>query len=96
LELLHIRSNAVRVPDAHLDEVAASDAAGNIGPASQVSATIVGPRVADLNGDGVVNLLDMQLVISAVSNATYSSTVDLNQDGVVNLFDVMKVIADWG
>ena len=50
----------------------------------QVVALILG----DVNGDGAVNLLDVDPFIDRVSNGSFQAEADINQDGVVNLLDV--------
>ena len=48
---------------------------------------------ADVNGDGVVNILDLTLVAQGFgSNAAGS---DVNGDGVVNVFDLVMVAAEF-
>ncbi len=44
---------------------------------------------ADVNGDGVVNILDLTLV--AQGFGTDKSGVDVNGDGVVNVFDLVFI-----
>ena len=44
---------------------------------------------ADLNGDGIVNILDLILVAQALG--TDGLEVDVNGDGVVNVFDLVFV-----
>ncbi len=44
---------------------------------------------ADINGDGVVNILDLTLVAQALG--TEDANVDINGDGVVNVFDLVFV-----
>ena len=46
----------------------------------------------DVNGDGVVNALDVVAVINAVLGLASSSTADVNGDGAVNALDVVFVI----
>ena len=48
--------------------------------------------LGDVNGDGVVNLLDVQPFVDAISTGTYIPEADINQDGVVNLLDVQPFI----
>jgi|HubBroStandDraft_2_1064218.scaffolds.fasta_scaffold21502_2 DNA-binding CsgD family transcriptional regulator len=45
----------------------------------------------DLNGDGVVNLADVQIVLTAALTTT-ATTPDLNGDGKVNVIDVQRVV----
>lgn len=50
----------------------------------------------DLNGDGAVNVFDLQMIISCIStNNPFSSCpdADLNGDGAVNIFDLQMIIA---
>ena len=47
----------------------------------------------DLNGDCVVNLLDVQPFVDFLSTGQYSMEADINRDGVVNLLDVQPFIA---
>jgi hypothetical protein len=49
-------------------------------------ALTTGSLLADLNGDGVVDFLDISIFITCYS--TLSACADLNGDGVVNFFDV--------
>jgi len=44
--------------------------------------------LGDTNGDGVVNLLDVQSFVDAISNGAFSYEADTNGDGAVNLLDV--------
>ena len=47
-----------------------------------------GDVLGDLNGDGVVNLLDVEPFIAAVGSGNFVAAADINQDGAVNLLDV--------
>ncbi len=46
----------------------------------------------DLNHDGIVNALDIQLVIIACAESATDPMYDLNGDGSVNALDIQKVI----
>jgi YetA-like protein/Bacterial Ig-like domain (group 1)/Dockerin type I domain len=46
----------------------------------------------DLNGDGVVNAIDIQIAIGQSLGSSTCSTADLNKDGVCNVIDVQRVI----
>src|SRR3989344_5029999 len=47
---------------------------------------------ADVNRDGVVNALDIQMVINNALSVGNYGTCDINSDGVVNAFDIQMVI----
>ena len=49
---------------------------------------------ADVNGDGVVNILDLILVAQAIG--TEKSEPDVNGDGVINVFDLVMVAGAIG
>ena len=46
----------------------------------------------DLNGDGLVNLLDVQLAILQALGSSACSSADLNQDGQCNVVDVQMLV----
>ena len=52
------------------------------------------PNPADVNGDGVVNILDLILVAQAIG--TEKSEPDVNGDGVINVFDLVQVAGAIG
>ena len=49
------------------------------------------PRVGDVNRDGVVDVLDLVSVASALGNGGQHSAADVNGDGVVNIQDLVLV-----
>ena len=60
-----------------------------------IGATVIPiPNPADVNGDGVVNILD--LVAVAQGFGTDSLEADVNGDGVVNVFDLVQVAGAIG
>jgi hypothetical protein len=67
---------------------------------SMVSAIEVGPRVPDLNGDGVVNFLDLTMWArswnSHPGNPNWNSAADLNYDDVVDVRDAVIILKDFG
>ena len=44
--------------------------------------------LGDTNADGLINLLDVQPFVEAISDGTFLPAADINQDGAVNLLDV--------
>ena len=51
-------------------------------------------QLCDVNGDGLMNVVDLLLVIGAWG--TSQASADLTGDGVVNVADLLAVIAAWG
>ena len=46
----------------------------------------------DVNGDGAVNITDVNLVINCILTGDNTSSADANSDGVVNISDVNRII----
>jgi len=46
----------------------------------------------DMNGDGVVNILDVVAAVNIVLSGEYQVSVDLNEDGSVDILDVILVV----
>jgi endoglucanase len=58
------------------------------------------PLLADLNGDGKVNIQDLFLVARAFSSTpgdpNWNATADVNKDDAVNIEDIFKIARDYG
>ena len=54
------------------------------------------PIVADVNSDGVVNILDLVLVASDFGNEGPDLVADVNRDAVVNILDLVLVAGAFG
>jgi len=46
----------------------------------------------DINGDGILNIQDIILIVTMVLSGDYSSLADMNGDGAVNILDVVQVV----
>jgi hypothetical protein len=51
-----------------------------------------GPSPYDLNGDGKVDILDVQIVVSQVIGTAVCSTGDVDKSGKCDLIDVQTVV----
>jgi hypothetical protein len=56
--------------------------------------------LGDFNGDGVVDLADIVMMLPAwnttVGDALYDPLYDLDADGDIDLADIMTVVSNWG
>ena len=50
------------------------------------------PVMGDLNGDEVVNIQDVILVINVIINGVLNPGADINGDGVVNVQDIVLIV----
>ena len=46
----------------------------------------------DLNGDGLINVLDVVLIVNLVLDQVYNSNADLNEDDSVDILDVVQLV----
>ena len=45
--------------------------------------------VGDLNSDGLINILDVIILVNMILNGEYSEVADLNNDNVVNILVIV-------
>lgn len=64
-------------------------------PLDSIVVETVTRRAADLNGDGVVNVSDLLLLLGAWGPCT-GCIADINGDDVVNVSDLLRLFGDWG
>jgi hypothetical protein len=46
----------------------------------------------DINGDTLVNVQDVVLLVNLVLSNQYDNLADLNLDGIVNVLDIVQVV----
>jgi hypothetical protein len=49
-------------------------------------------ETGDINGDGLINIFDVQLLINCILGDGSCDSCDLNSDGLYNIFDLQLVI----
>ncbi|MCH2135441.1 MAG: agmatine deiminase family protein [Phycisphaerales bacterium] len=75
--------------------VTARDADGNTGASQSAAFTIESDQIAgDANGDGIVNVNDILLVVSQFGCAS-SCSADVDGDDQVTATDILMVLANW-
>lgn len=52
------------------------------------------PKLADINNDGAVNILDLSILLS--NYGTSNTSADLNKDGAVNILDLSILLTNYG
>ena len=45
--------------------------------------------LGDVNGDGIVNVIDIVLIVNYILDDLYIIEADLNEDGTVNILDIV-------
>ena len=48
--------------------------------------------VGDLNYDGVINVVDVILIVNMALENEFDNLADLNEDGFINIFDIVQLI----
>ena len=64
---------------------------------NQIYDTIMGllpedTLLGDTNGDGILNILDIVLMVNMVLDDGYDEIADMNGDGVINVLDIVTLI----
>lgn len=72
----------------------ATDAAGNSSVAATLSAATVTLKPGDLNGDNLVDITDLSILLSNWN--TTNAVADINKDGTVNIFDLSILLSHYG
>ena len=48
--------------------------------------------LGDINGDDIINILDIVSLINLVLSNQYESTADINNDGILNILDIVSLV----
>ena len=43
----------------------------------------------DMNNDGVIDILDLIILVNMILDGEYSAIADLNEDGIINILDIV-------
>jgi parallel beta-helix repeat protein len=79
----------------------ARDAAGNATTSTAISITVnnSSKKTGDLNNDGLVNIIDLSLLLSNYGRTRSQASVpacDINNDNIVNIFDLSTLLTSFG
>ena len=102
LALLTFNAASLGSSPLRFDSVQAADTSGvTITVATQDGTISVTPGCReDVNGDGVINIVDIQLVAAhwgvAEGEEGYDPAYDINSDGRINIVDIQLVAGKWG
>ena len=50
--------------------------------------------LGDINGDGIINIIDIVALVNMILSGEYNVLADLNEDGIVNVVDIVQMV-DW-
>jgi len=50
------------------------------------------PDSGDINGDGVIDILDIVLMVNMILDGDYDSLADFNDDGIVDILDIVQIV----
>ena len=48
--------------------------------------------LGDINADGIINVLDVVVIVNIVLNNEYNELADLNDDNIINVLDIVQII----
>ena len=48
--------------------------------------------MGDINDDGILNVLDIVLMVNMVLDDGYDEIADMNGDGIINILDIVTLI----
>ena len=48
--------------------------------------------LGDVNGDGILNVIDIVLMVNIILDNEYNLAADVNEDGLVNIVDVVMMV----
>jgi hypothetical protein len=48
--------------------------------------------LGDVNSDGIINVLDVVMIVNIVLSNGYNELADLNDDSIINVLDIVQVI----
>jgi len=46
----------------------------------------------DINSDGIINVLDVVMIVNIVLNNEYNELADLNDDSIINVLDIVQLV----
>ncbi len=73
----------------------AYDAAGNVGTSPGITVTATN-WLGDVNGDGIVNIFDLGILLNHYRQTASRPQGDVNGDGVINIFDLGTLLNNYG
>ena len=48
--------------------------------------------LGDINQDGILNILDIVMIVNIVLSSEFNESADLNSDGIVNVLDIVQLV----
>ena len=48
--------------------------------------------LGDINSDGVIDILDIIMIVNIIISGQYNGLADLNSDGIINVLDIIQLV----
>ena len=48
--------------------------------------------IGDMNEDGILNVIDLVMIVDLILNSEYEENSDMNEDGILNILDVVSLV----
>ena len=92
-EYLHILYNDLDIGSEYSGDLILASNADTEPILIPISLNIIEDKIqGDINGDGLLNIQDIILIVTMVLSGDYSTLADMNGDGTVNILDVVLVV----
>ena len=59
---------------------------------SDIFSVMYNSNIGDINDNGLIDIVDIILMVNMIMNEEYSLPADMNADGIVNILDILALV----